>query len=70
LLNCEVVALHDYLNHPSALQKINEFLKDKKLRTTYLNRNMEKDELTYGGFSNKSPMVQQAYEGFLGLFVI
>jgi hypothetical protein len=31
LLNCEIVALHDYLNHPTANNKVQDFLKGKKL---------------------------------------
>ena len=69
LLNCEAIALHDYLNHPTALTKITSFLKGKKLRTTYLNRNLEKDDVPFGGISLKPASTQPAYEGFLGVTV-
>jgi len=69
LLNCEVVALHDYLNHPLAGNKINEFLKDKNIRTTYFNREMEQKIIKFGGISLMSANLQRAYEGYLGVTV-
>ena len=67
LLSCEPQALHDYLNHPSALAKVNAFLKGKRLRTTYLNKCCEKKEIKYGGITHTTAMNQMAYEGFLGM---
>ena len=69
LLNCEILALHDYMNHPLAGNKINEFLKGKNMQTTYLNRAMEQKSVTFGGFSLKSANQQSAYEGYLGVSV-
>ena len=69
LLNCEVVALHDYLNHPIAVHKINEFLKGKRMRTTYLTRKLERKEVQFGGFTTMAACQQQAYEGYLGVSV-
>ena len=69
LLNCEIVALHDYLNHPMAGNKINEFLKDKNMRTTYMNREMEQNIVPFGGFSLNPACQQSAYEGYLGVNV-
>lgn len=66
LLNCEKVALHDYMNHPMIENKINDFLKEKKLRTTYLTRCGEKKMVKFGCLSRKSPCEQHAYEGFMG----
>jgi len=66
-LGCEVQALNDYMNHPSVHKKIEEFLKDKKLRTTYMSRSMEQKEIKFGGLSNKGANVQHAYEGFLNV---
>jgi len=70
LLNCEKVALNDYLNHPSALNKVDAMLKGKKLRTTYANRAGEQKIFTYGGVSLKSASEQHAYEGFLGINIL
>ena len=69
LLNCEMVALHDYLNHPMAENKINEFLKGKKLSTTYASRTGERKLLEFGGFTLKATNQQMAYEGYLGVTV-
>ena len=69
LLNCEVVALHDYLNHPIAEHKVNEFLKDKKIRTTYITRTSNKKEVQFGGFTISAACQQPAYEGYLGISV-
>ena len=66
LLNCEVVALHDFLNHPNANNRVQEFLKGKKLRTTYLNRAMEKKSINFSAIGLKNSIEQHAYEGFLG----
>jgi hypothetical protein len=66
LLNCEVVALHDYLNPPSANNKVQYFLKGKKLRTSYLNRNGQKDQIIFGAIGLKNTIEQHAYEGYLG----
>lgn len=70
LLNCEVIALHDYLNHPMASNKVSEFLKGKKLRTTYLGRNvLERKEVKFGSLSMRPASQQPAYEGYLGITV-
>lgn len=66
LLKCEKVALHDYMNHPIVENKVSDFLKDKKLRTTYVSRCGEKKMVKFGYISRKSPCEQHAYEGFLG----
>ena len=67
LLKCEVVALHDYLNHPTANNRVQEFLNDKKLRTTYLNRAQERKSIKFGAIGLKNSIQQHAYEGFLGI---
>jgi hypothetical protein len=67
LLNCEIVALHDYLNHPSANNKVQEFLKEKKLRTSYRNRSGVQDPIKFGFIGLKNSIEQHAYEGFLGI---
>jgi len=69
LLNCEIVALHDYMNHPLAGNKIDGFLKDKNIRTTYFNRAREQKIVSFGGFSMKPACQQAAYEGYLGVSV-
>ena len=69
LLNCEIVALHDYMNHPLTGNKINELLKDKNIRTTYINRATEQKIVKFGGFSQKPACQQSAYEGYLGVSV-
>ena len=66
LLNCKVVALHDYLNHPSSNMKLQEFLKGKNLRTSYYNRNGVQDPIKFGAIGLKNSVEQQAYEGYLG----
>jgi len=68
ILSCEKAALHDYLNHPIAEKKIRDYLQGRKLRTTYLSQIGEQKDVTFGGFSSKSSMIQPAYEGFLGLY--
>jgi len=70
LLDCEVVALHDYLNHPSAYNKVHEYLKDKKLRTSYLDRTNEKKPIKFGAIGLKNAIEQHAYEGFMGKITI
>lgn len=70
LLGCEISALHDHMNHPVNNRKIIDFLKNKKLRTTYTNRNGDKEELKFGGISIKSCSEEYAYEGFLKMYVL
>jgi hypothetical protein len=65
LLDCESGALQDYLNHPTAQWKANEFLNGKTLRTTYANRKGEKDDVKFGRIGQKSSDEQMAYENFL-----
>ena len=66
LLNCKVVALHDYLNHPFANNKLHEYLKGKNLRTSYYNRNGVQDPVKFGTIGLKNSVEQHAYEGYLG----
>ena len=66
LLNCKVEGLHDFLNHPTALNKVNDFMKGKNLRTTYLNRNLERKPVKFSCLSLKCASNQHAYEGYLG----
>jgi hypothetical protein len=66
ILNCEVVALHDYLNHPTANNKVQDFLQGKKLRTTYKNRAGEQKKINFGTIGLKNSIEQHAYEGFMG----
>jgi hypothetical protein len=68
-LGCKKVALHDYLNHPAADKKVCEFLRNKKLRTTYLSKSGEQNFVKFGGFSVKTAIQQPAYEGYLGVTV-
>lgn len=69
LFKCQVIALHEYLNHPLAENKLNDFLKEKKLRTCYLNKNLERKEVKYGAISLRSSDQQPAYEGYLSVTV-
>ena len=62
-------ALQDYLNHPSAVNKVDERLKGCRLRTTYLTKTGERKEIKYGTISLKSAMEQHAYEGYLNVTV-
>jgi hypothetical protein len=52
-----------------AINKINEFMKGKKLRTTYTNRHDLHKEVKFGGFSLRTAEDQPAYEGYLGIKV-
>ena len=69
LFKCEVNALQEHLNHPLAVNKVDAFMKDKRLRTTYLNRYGTKKEVKYTKLSLKSATQQEAYEGYLGISV-
>lgn len=68
-LGCEKRALHEYLNHPIALQEISNILKNKKLKTNYLDRNSEFKEIKFSAFSTRPADEQPAYEGFLAVTV-
>ena len=63
LLNCKPINLHDQLNHAANVDKVNVFLKGKKLRTTYLDRNGEKKDLKDTALGLKNTNQQHAYEG-------
>jgi hypothetical protein len=67
LLACDVHTLHDVLNHPSAVKKVSDFLKDKRIRTTYYGRTVTTKEIKFGGLSLKNSSEQTAYEGFLNM---
>jgi len=69
LLGCKKVALHDFLNHPIAEKKVEDFLRDKKLRTIYPSKTGEYQAVQFGGLSKSSALQQFAYEGYLGVTV-
>lgn len=68
LFGCETKNLAEYLNNPEAVNRATDFLKGKKLRTTYLDKNKETKEVKFSGFSLKSCSQTYAFEGFLGFF--
>jgi hypothetical protein len=67
LLACEPKNLAEFLNNPLAVNKAVEFLKGKKLRTSYLDKQGEFKEVRCDGISLKSVADQFAFEGYLGL---
>ena len=69
LFKCDVNALQEHLNHPLAINKIDEFMKDKRLRTTYFDKHGAKKEVKYSKMSLKAASQQEAYEGYLGISV-
>jgi len=66
LLSCEPKNLSEYLNNPEAINRVSEFLKGKRLKTTYLDKNEEMKEIKFGSISLKSVSELYAFEGFLG----
>lgn len=67
LLLCNPKKLSEYLNNPEAVNKITEYLKGKKLRTTYLDKETgETKEVRFGSISFKSASDTYAFEGYLG----
>lgn len=70
LLNCEPKNLAEYLNHPGVHQKIEEFLRGKKLKTTYLDKEGKRKDVKFGEITLKSASELYAFEGFLGIFSI
>ena len=68
-LGSHILGLHDYLNHPNIDKKACEFLRNKKIRTSYLSRSGEKCWVKFGGFSIKNALQQHAYEGYLGVTI-
>lgn len=69
LLSCSAVDLQEQLNHPNAINKVEQFLKGKTLRTSYLNRNDEKKDVCFSSLSLKAAQNLHAYEGYLGVTV-
>lgn len=70
LLNCEPKNLTEYLNHPGVHQKVEEFLRGKKLKTTYLDKEGKRKDVKFGEITLKSASELYAFEGFLGIFPI
>jgi len=70
LLYCEPKHLQEYLNNPITKNYVEEYLKGKKLRTTYCDKNGEHKEVKFGGITLKSAAELFAFEGFLGKRVI
>ena len=68
LLNCKPENLAEYLNNPEAVNKASAYLRGKKLKTTYTNRNGTTKEVVFGNFSLKPASETYAFEGFLGMF--
>jgi hypothetical protein len=68
LFGCEPKKLAEYLNNPEAVNRATEYLKGKKLRTTYLDKKKTTREVKFGGFSLKPCSQVYAFEGFLGNF--
>lgn len=67
LFGCEPKNLAEYLNHPESINRASEFLKGKKLRTTYFDKNNETKEVKFGGISLKPCSQTYAFEGYLGI---
>lgn len=67
-LNCEPKNLAEYLNHPGVHQKVEEYLRGKKLRTTYLNKEGKRKDVKFGDITLKSVSELYALEGYLGNF--
>jgi len=63
-------ALEDYLNHPLITTKVDEFMKDKHLRTIYKNKAGEYSDVKYSRLSLKSAHEQFAYNGYLAGMLI
>ena len=68
LLYCEPKNLQEYLNNPEAVVRASEFLKTKKLQTTYLDKNGKTKDVKFGSISLKSASETFAFEGYLGNF--
>jgi len=66
LLLCEPKNLAEFLNNPEVVNRVNEFLRGKKLRTTYLDKNNLTKEVKFGSLSLKSASEIYAFEGYLG----
>lgn len=69
LLSCEPKNLAEYLNNPIAINKAEEYIKGKKLFTTYLNKNGIKKEVKFGAISFKPVSEIFAFEGYLGKYL-
>jgi hypothetical protein len=66
LLYCEPKHLQEFLNNPITKNSVEEYLKGKKLFTTYCDKQGEKKEVKFGGITLKSAAELYAFEGFLG----
>jgi hypothetical protein len=67
LLACDSKQLGEHFNNPFVISKVTEYLKDKRLETTYLNKNGDKKEITFGNISLKAVCDTDAFEGYLGI---
>ena len=65
-LACEPKQLAEQLNNPSVSSKVAEYLKGKRLETTYLDKQGVKKEVTFGNLSLKAVSETDAFEGYLG----
>ena len=60
-LNCTLKNLRDYLNHPQDREKALKFLMDRKVRTTYKDRNGIKREFFIRGITKQGANSLPAY---------
>jgi hypothetical protein len=66
---CDASMLHEKLNHPLAMNRVDDYLRGKHLRTSYLNSDGLKKEIKYTRLSIKNASEQHAYEGYLGMLM-
>jgi hypothetical protein len=68
-LTCDPKQLSEQLNNPFVISKITEYLKDKKLETTYLDKTGAKKQITFGNISLRAVCDTDAFEGYLGFSI-
>lgn len=69
-IGCETRKLAEYLNNPQAHKKAAEFLRGKRLQTTYKDKEGVQKEITFGNISLKSVCEIDAFEGYLGISLL
>jgi hypothetical protein len=69
LLGCGVERLPDRLNHPLYAQKVEHFLRWKRIRTTYTGKEGGKQDVSFHMLSTQSAHNLHAYEGYLQITV-
>jgi hypothetical protein len=67
LLACDPKQLAEHFNNPFVISKVTEYLKGKRLETTYLDKDGDKKEVTFGNISLKAVCDTDAFEGYLGI---